>query len=98
MSLKLPGIGKTVDSYSYQIIKGTDTVRVIIDYQAGSKQGTQIFNLRTDPRFETTKAIEDKVKEYLEMGHGRHKVEIREDKPRVYIEINFDKFTGNLEK
>lgn len=96
MSLKLPGIGKTVDSYSYQIIKGTDTVRVIIDYQAGAKNGTVTFELRTDPQFKTTEAIVNKVKEDLEMGHSRKRVEIREYKERMYIYINFDQFTGNM--
>lgn len=96
MSLKLPGIGMPVDSYSYQIATSANIVNVIIDYQAGSKNGTVTFELRTDPQFKTTEAIVNKVKEDLEMGHSRKRVEIREYKERMYIYINFDQFTGNM--
>ena len=73
-----------------------DSVDVMIDYQTEVRNGTISFNLRPDMRFETVEAIKNKVTEDLEMGHSRKRVEIREDKKRMYNYINFDQFTGNL--
>lgn len=102
MSLKLPGVGKALDNYSYSVAldNGGDNILVAIKYKIVNRYGVEkqtykLFEIRPDMRWKNPEMILSTVKNHLENGLQKEKVIVREDKPREYIWFKDDQFTGN---
>lgn len=103
MSLKLPGIGKKIDSYSYCVaIDNVDDINVLIkftvkNYYGVSVKKNKIIEIHTDLRWKQGELIVEMIQAALNDGLvNNKKIVIKEDKNRYYIWINDMQFTGAI--
>lgn len=100
MSLKIPGIGKKIDEYTYCI--GADNqggICIHIKFEICNTYGKPVlkrktFEIQTDDRHSDTRHSIDLLTELLEKGLNGATVKITEDKDRAYLYFDKYQFTG----
>ena len=101
MSIKLPGVGKKIDQYIYCVaLDNKNNVCINIKYEKVNTYNIackeqKIFEIRTDIRWPDVNKIVEVIKKHLEDGLNGKNVRIKEDKPRMYLWVEMDQFTGN---
>ena len=101
MSVKLPGIGQKVSSYKYVVTRDSQNdifVSVIfckLDKYNNSVKQQKTFEIRKDTRWANEENIIQAIEKHLQDGLSGKLVKVREDKNRMYVFFNNDKFTGN---
>ncbi len=101
MSIKIPGVGKKIDKYSYCVaLDNKNNVCINIKYENENHynvmpQVQKTYEIRSDIRWPDVKRIVKVIKEHLEEGLNGKSVKITEDKKRMYLWFDSDQFTGN---
>ncbi len=100
MSLKLPGIGKIIKEYDYCVeLSHQEDIIVCVMFDKPLKNKVterqhRLYVIKPDQTWPDRIIIVEVIKELLQKGLGRKQVRIREDVPRLYLHINFDRFSG----
>ena len=100
MSIKIPGVGKRIDKYSYCVaLDNKNDVCINIKYEKENHyamiQVQKAYEIRSDIRWPDVEAIVTVIKGHLEDGLNGKSVKISEDKKRMYLWFDSDQFTGN---
>lgn len=101
MSIKIPGVGKKIDKYSYCVaLDNENDVCINIKYKKENHynavlQVQKAYEIRADIRWPDAEKIVEVIKGHLEEGLNGKSVKITEDKPRMYLWFDSDQFTGN---
>lgn len=101
MSIKIPGVGKKIDEYSYCVaLDNKNDVCINIKYEKKNHynailQVQKAYEIRSDIRWPDVEKIVEVIKGHLEEGLNGKSVKITEDKERMYLWFDSDQFTGN---
>ena len=103
MALKINGVGKAIVAFDYSVaITNNASVFLTIKYPHRNWYGVtidkiRVYEFKTDTRHSNLNTITQQVNALLSKSQ-KHKIVIKEDKDRNYIEIldggNFYQYTG----